>query len=79
MVRVDGVNERTHSGSFAHKEVHKEKAVRRFTGMDKPHPPKPAASSRPNSKPIKWIFWIVAVAVLYYVVLPVLALLFGMM
>ena len=79
MVRVAGVNERTHSGSFAHKEVHKEKAVRRFTGMDRPHPSKPAASSRQNSKPIKWIFWIVAVAVLYYVVLPILALLFGMM
>lgn len=79
VVRVDGVNERTHSGSFAHKEVHKEKAVRRFTGMDRPHPSKPAASSRQNSKPIKWIFWIVAVAVLYYVVLPVLVLLFGMM
>lgn len=42
VVRVDGVNERTHSGSFAHKEVHKEKAVRRFTGMDRPHPSKPA-------------------------------------
>lgn len=50
MVRVDGVNERNHAGSFAHKEVHKEKRVRRATGLDrrnqgrKPVPPRPNAS-----------------------------------
>lgn len=77
-IRVDGVNESTHSGSFAHREVHREKAVRRFTGMDKPGPSKPAASGKQAGKPVKWIFWIVAIAVLYYVVLPILALLFGM-
>lgn len=34
IVRVDGVNESNHAGSFVHKEVHREKAIRRITGMD---------------------------------------------
>ena len=34
VIRVDGVNERDHAGSFAHREVHKEKDIRKATGMD---------------------------------------------
>ena len=46
IIRVDGVNERDHAGSFAHKEVHREKAVRKITGMDR----RPQ-SRDPRSKP----------------------------
>lgn len=54
IVRVDGVNESTHAGSFVHKEVHREKAVRKVTGMDqRPKAPKtrPNPSSRPAMPP----------------------------
>ena len=34
VVRVDGMNESGHAGSFAHREVHTEKAVRRAVGLD---------------------------------------------
>ena len=34
VVRVDGVSEQNHAGSFVHREVHREKAVRRALGMD---------------------------------------------
>lgn len=50
IVRVDGLNENNHAGSFAHKEVHREKQVRRASGMDRrpqdrrPAPPRPNAS-----------------------------------
>ena len=30
VVRVDGVSEQNHAGSFVHREVHREKAVRRM-------------------------------------------------
>lgn len=35
VVRVDGINEANHKGSFVHKEAHKEKFQRRVTGMDR--------------------------------------------
>lgn len=34
VIRVDGVNEQNHAGSFAHKEVHTEKNQRRSSGLD---------------------------------------------
>jgi len=34
VVRVDGVNEQNHAGSFVHREVHKEKNVRKAAGLD---------------------------------------------
>lgn len=55
VIRVDGVNEANHQGSFAHSEVHKEKWVRRATGMDwkgqnKKRPPaRPADRRAPQS------------------------------
>ena len=33
-MRVDGVNEDNHAGSFSHSELHREKAVRQVTGLD---------------------------------------------
>lgn len=43
VVRVDGINERTHAGSFVHAEVHREKAIRKIKGLDR------GAASKPNS------------------------------
>ena len=37
VVRVDGINEKNHAGSFVHKEVHKEKALRKIKGLDRDH------------------------------------------
>ena len=57
-VRVDGLNESTHDKSFAHSEVHKEKRVRKASGMDwnaqkqakapRPTPPPPRQTARPK-------------------------------
>ena len=43
VIRVDGINEANHAGSFAHREVHQEKATRRALGLDRPKPGKPPA------------------------------------
>lgn len=69
VVRVDGVNERNHAGSFAHREVHKEKTIRRVAGMDQSgrRPPQPrqpvqpsrqAQASRPAPRPPQSPQWI---------------------
>ena len=34
VVRIHGVNEQNHAGSFVHSEVHREKRVRQTRGMD---------------------------------------------
>lgn len=46
VIRVDGVNERDHAGSFVHRELHHEKDVRKRAGMDW-QPPK--AAQRPQA------------------------------
>ena len=48
-VRVDGVNESNHQGSFAHQEVHREKRVRRARGLDRD--PLPRAKPAPPPMP----------------------------
>lgn len=45
--RVDGVSEAGHAGSFVHSEVHREKAVRRKFGLDKPPAPKQKSQPAP--------------------------------
>ena len=35
VVRVDGINERGHTGSFVHKEYHAEEKARRSSGLQK--------------------------------------------
>ena len=35
VVRADGLNERNHTDSFVHRELHAEKRQRRSTGLDK--------------------------------------------
>lgn len=49
-VRQDGLNESSHAGSFAHREVHAEKAVRRAVGLDRPREAKRPARSTPAAR-----------------------------
>lgn len=50
IIRVDGVNESTHTGSFVHREVHREKTIRKITGMDRrPKSPNAQPSSTRRS------------------------------
>ena len=83
VVRVDGINESNHAGSFSHREVHAEKAQRRKAGLDHPDspkrtPPRPARGSpgaaRRQEKPQSrsWVFWLVGFIVLVNFILPVL-------
>lgn len=47
VIRVDGINERDHDGSFVHQEIHREKDVRRSIGMDwKGTAQRPAATAQ---------------------------------
>lgn len=89
VVRLDGVNEQNHAGSFVHSEVHKEKRVRQAKGMDykgsvtrrppirptpQSHPPKRKAD---HMKLIKAIFIAIALMTLLITwVLPILSVLF---
>lgn len=55
VVRVDGINEKNHAGSFVHKEVHREKAVRMIKGLDRDHraPAKKVTTRSAKKKPVK--------------------------
>lgn len=75
VVRLDGVNEQNHAGSFVHREVHREKAVRRATGMDKRPQPRRTpgqGAEAPKSAPrrsfamlgVKVIFWLIGMGML---------------
>jgi len=52
VVRVDGVNEANHRGSFVHAEVHKEKFQRRVTGLDRDQLSRAAVKKPPVSRPV---------------------------
>lgn len=52
IIRVDGVNERNHAGSFVHREVHKEKNIRKATGLDWNRKGR-AKTSRPAPQPAR--------------------------
>lgn len=77
VIRVDGVNESNHEKSFVHSEVHKEKRVRRATGLDQTpaKKQKPAAQRKPPQavKPLLLVILIIAaVAIIGNIVLPLL-------
>lgn len=85
VIRVDGVNERNHAGSFVHSEVHREKRVRRAVGMDKggraPANRSPAGQKPPQQKRdpmwvIKALFIIIGLALLITWGVPLLLLFF---
>ena len=53
IVRVDGINEQGHTGSFVHKEYHQEERQRRRVGLDKSveRIPEPAPKAAPKVRP----------------------------
>lgn len=53
IVRVDGINEQGHAGSFVHQEYHQEERQRRKIGLDKSveRIPKPAPKAAPKVRP----------------------------
>ena len=53
IVRVDGINEQGHIGSFVHKEYHQEERQRRRVGLDKSveRIPEPAPKAAPKVRP----------------------------
>lgn len=75
VIRVDGVSERGHEGSFVHREVHREKAVRRAVGMDW----RGAKGPRKQEPAVKAVLWIIAVAALVSFVLPLLVTLLNLL
>lgn len=86
--RVDGVNEANHAGSFAHKEVHKEKRVRQAAEMDwnsknpprkqrQPAPPPPPPPQQQARKPdgmkvIKAVFLIIGISTAIFFLAPLI-------
>lgn len=46
IVRVDGINERGHAGSFVHKEYHEEERERKKMGLDRDEPKRAAVRVR---------------------------------
>ena len=52
VIRVDGVNESNHAGSFVHKEVHREKVVRAVKGLERDllPPAKKVTTSKPTKE-----------------------------
>lgn len=78
VIRVDGVNERGHTGSFVHSEVHKEKRVRRAAGMDRNVQPRKTPPRRTPSVKSKAadstffpiLLWVVGAIFFATVILP---------
>lgn len=91
VIRIHGVNEQNHAGSFVHSEVHREKQIRQAQGMDQKHPApmpvaprgsirqpaRPAQQKKTASELPKALFWVVAAIIFVNLVLPLLGVLFG--
>ena len=50
MIRVDGINERGHAGSFVHEELHEENRERKRMGLSKGTRRTAAAASQPSAQ-----------------------------
>lgn len=85
VIRVDGVNEANHAGSFVHSEVHREKRIRQAKGMDQKKSTRRQPAARPAAKLpskrendhmglIKAIFIFIAVSMLISWIVPWIAL-----
>lgn len=78
VVRLDGINEKNHAGSFVHEELHEENRERRRTGLSKgvrrtspvqthPAPARPAArtggSGKGKASPVSWVFLLIGIMI----------------
>ena len=72
VIRVEGINEKNHAGSFVHEELHEENRERRRMGLSK-SVRRTAAKSRQSWQSqsgakgkagnFNWVFWLIAVIV----------------
>ena len=69
VIRVEGINEKNHAGSFVHEELHEENRERRRMGLSK-SVRRTAVKFRQSQNGAKggagnfnWVFWLVAVIV----------------
>ncbi len=88
VVRVDGLNERGHAGSFVHRELHEEERERRRTGLDqsavreRPGAARPQPVRRPPQRsertktPFSILIWIVLGIIVLNFFAGILAVLF---
>ena len=78
VVRLDGINEKNHAGSFVHEELHEENRERRRTGLSKgvrrtspvqprPAPTRPAVrtggSGKGKASPVSWVFLLIGIMI----------------
>ena len=86
VIRVEGINEKNHAGSFAHEELHEENRERRRMGLSKSArqttaKPRQSWQSQSSAKgktgKTNWVFWLVAVIVGLNILGSVLSSLFG--
>ena len=78
VIRVEGINEKNHAGSFVHEELHEENRERRRTGLSKgvrrtspvqprPAPARPAArtggSGKGKASPVNWVFLLIGIII----------------
>ena len=72
VIRVDGINEKNHAGSFVHEELHAENRERRCIGLSKSVRRTVAKSSqnwqsqsgaKGKTGNVNWVFWLVAVII----------------
>ena len=70
VIRVEGINEKNHAGSFVHEELHEENRERRRMGLSKAAA-KPlrswqsqsSAKGKGKAGKTNWVFWLVAVII----------------
>ena len=86
VIRVEGINEKNHAGSFVHEELHEENRERRRMGLSKSArqttaKPRQSWQSQSSAKgktgKTNWVFWLVAVIVGLNILGSVLSSLFG--
>ena len=86
VIRVEGINEKNHAGSFVHEELHEENRERRRMGLSKSArqttaKPRQSWQSQSSAKgktgKTNWVFWLVAVIIGLNILGSVLSSLFG--
>jgi len=76
VLRVDGVSESNHEGSFTHREIHREKRQRRILQLDRPETPvrqktiaQPLAGAGPQRKKENTTIGAVVIAVVWVIII----------
>ena len=73
IVRTDGINEASHTGSFVHAEYHAEERERKKLGLDKTEGSgtrHTTTAARKKTNPVGFVFILVWLAALLLIILP---------